>query len=219
MHICVARIACNEIHDPAALHTALAEAGHSKGAIIGAPPVAANDTGDSPMKSTPALLVVLVLAGCASMSASGPRAAAQIKPTRGNAVSGTATFTQMGDQVLVEAEIKGLTPGLHGIHIHEKGDCSAPDATSAGGHFNPAGKPHGGPEGAERHAGDLGNLIADSYGTAILKVTVGGISIVKDAPNSVIGRSLIVHADPDDYKTQPTGNSGKRVACAIIGSK
>jgi Cu-Zn family superoxide dismutase len=125
----------------------------------------------------------------------------------------------MGDQVLVEAEIKGLTPGLHGIHIHEKGDCSAPDATSAGGHFNPAGKPHGGPEGAERHAGDLGNLIADSYGTAILKVTVGGISIVKDAPNSVIGRSLIVHADPDDYKTQPTGNSGKRVACAIIGSK
>jgi Cu-Zn family superoxide dismutase len=158
----------------------------------------------------------LLLTGCAGISSSGPTAVAQLQPTQGNNVSGTTTFSQQGDKVAVEADIKGLTPGLHGFHVHEKGDCSAPDGASAGGHFNPSGKPHGGTSGTERHGGDLGNLIADADGKAILKITIEGVSVAKDAPNSVVGRGLIVHADPDDYKTQPTGNSGKRLACAVI---
>jgi Cu-Zn family superoxide dismutase len=162
------------------------------------------------------ILGALLLAGCASMSSSGPAAVAVLKPTQGNTANGTATFTQEGDKVLVQADITGLAPGLHGFHIHEKGDCSAADASSAGGHFNPGGKPHGASSGTERHGGDLGNLIADYDGKATLKITVDGVSLAKDAPNSVVGRGLIVHADPDDYKTQPTGNSGKRVACAVI---
>jgi Cu-Zn family superoxide dismutase len=162
------------------------------------------------------MLGALLLSGCASMSSSGPAAVAQLHATQGNTTAGTATFTQEGDKVWVQADITGLAPGLHGFHIHEKGDCSAADASSAGGHFNPGGKPHGGASGAERHGGDLGNLIADYDGKATLKIVVDGVSLAKDAPDSIVGRGLIVHADPDDYKTQPTGNSGKRVACAVI---
>jgi Cu-Zn family superoxide dismutase len=108
---------------------------------------------------------------------------------------------------------------MHGFHIHEKGDCSAPDASSAGSHFNPGSKPHGGPSGGDRHGGDLGNLSADNYGTATVKLNVEGISVAQGAPNSIVGRALIVHADADDLKTQPTGNSGKRIACGVIAAK
>ena len=108
---------------------------------------------------------------------------------------------------------------LKGIHIHEKGDCSAPDGASAGLHFNPGGKAHGGTSGTERHGGDLGNLEADSYGDATINVDVEGISAAAGGANSVVGRGLIVHADPDDFKTQPTGNSGKRLACGVIAAK
>jgi len=123
--------------------------------------------------------------------------------------------------VLVDARIDGLTPGLHGFHIHEKGDCSAPDGTSAGGHFNPSGMPHGDPAQAGHHAGDLGNLRADAQGNAKLQMSIPTqeITLAANAPHSIIGRSLIVHADPDDFKTQPTGNSGKRVACGVISLK
>jgi len=158
----------------------------------------------------------LLLAGCASMSSSGPAAVARLRSTQGNTAEGTVSFTAEGNKVLVQADITGLAPGLHGFHIHETGDCSAPDASSAGGHFNPAGKPHGAASGTERHGGDLGNLIADYDGKATLKIVVEGVSLAKDAPNSIVGRGLIVHADPDDYRTQPAGNSGKRVACAVI---
>jgi Cu-Zn family superoxide dismutase len=178
------------------------------------------------------LLGSVVLTGCAGMAGmsgkssdgSGmptPIAVSQLSPTQGNKANGAVSFVQKGDKILVDARIDGLQPGLHGFHIHEKGDCSAPDATSAGGHFNPSSKPHGDPAHSEHHAGDLGNLKADAAGNAVMQMTVplSGLSLAKDAPNSIVGKALIVHADPDDMKTQPTGNSGKRVACGVIRLK
>lgn len=167
------------------------------------------------------LLGSVILSGCAGMSSSGPGAVAQLNPTQGNKTSGTVSFKQQGDKLVMDARIAGLTPGLHGFHIHEKGDCSAPDATSAGGHFNPSGTSHGGPEHAQHHAGDFGNLNADASGNAAMQVSLplSQVTLAKDAPNSIIGKGMIVHADPDDLKTQPTGNSGKRVACGVISLK
>lgn len=169
------------------------------------------------------LAALAALSGCASTSSSmsttpKPVAVAILKPTQGNQANGTVSFVQKGDRVLVDARIEGLAPGEHGFHIHEKGDCSAPDGTSAGGHFNPSAKPHGGPAAAEHHAGDFGNLVADAGGKAELQLTLpaGQVVLDKNAPNSIIGKGIIVHADPDDYKTQPTGNSGKRLACGVI---
>ena len=161
------------------------------------------------------LLAALATGGCASTPATPPKAEAQLKPTLGSSVTGTATFIEEDKQLRVRAAVIGLSPGKHGFHIHEKGDCSAPDATSAGGHFNPSGNAHGAPDGSPHHNGDLGNLTADAEGKATLDVLVSDLT-VKPGPNSVVGRGLIVHADPDDLKTQPTGNSGKRVACAVI---
>lgn len=161
---------------------------------------------------------VVLVAGCAGYSASGPSAEARLKPTQGNKTSGFVHFQQKGDRVTVRASIEGLTPGVHGFHIHEKGDCSALDGTSAGGHFNPGGKHHGAPASADHHGGDFGNLTADANGRASLTLVVanGEITLDRDAANSIIGKGVIVHADPDDYKTQPTGNAGKRVACGVI---
>lgn len=168
------------------------------------------------MKTALAILSCsVVLAACAGMTQKGPSATASLKPTTGNNTTGTVTFTQKGDKLLVSANVKGLTPGPHGFHVHEKGDCSAPDGMSAGGHFNPHKKPHGGASGAERHGGDLGNLTADSYGNANMQIEVDGISMGSGA-DTIIGKGVIVHANPDDFKTQPTGNSGGRIACGVI---
>jgi Cu-Zn family superoxide dismutase len=143
-------------------------------------------------------------------------ATASLHPTKGNSVSGTVNFRQKGDVVLVEARISGLNPyGTNAIHIHEKGNCSAADGSSAGGHFNPSSSQHGGPTGAVRHGGDLGNLKADANGNAQMSIEVAGIS-VGSGPDSIIGRAVIVHAGADDLKTQPSGNSGARVACGLI---
>ncbi|MEY2797479.1 MAG: hypothetical protein RLZZ119_960 [Pseudomonadota bacterium] len=105
----------------------------------------------------------------------------------------------------------------HGFHIHEKGDCSAPDAMSAAGHFNPDGKPHGSPGGSHSHAGDLPNLKADANGNANYSAKVHGIT-VNTGPAGIVGRSVVIHRDPDDYKSQPAGNSGPRIACGLIRS-
>src|SRR3954463_9415066 len=156
------------------------------------------------------------MAGCQSMAPSGPSAKADLQPTKGNNASGTATFTQVGDKVRVVADVSGLNPGQqHGFHIHEVGDCSSGDGMSTKGHFNPGGKPHGNVSSGEHHAGDLPALQADKGGHAKLDVTVSGISVAP-GPASIVGRGLIVHADPDDYKTQPTGNAGARIACGVI---
>ena len=157
----------------------------------------------------------LLLSSCATMPADGPSATAVVRPASGSQAHGSVKFTQVGSGVRVEGEIAALAPGMHGIHIHEKGDCSAPDATSAGAHFNPAGKKHGAPNAAEHHAGDLGNLTANEYGKATLNITVEGMT-VDTGQNGVVGRGLIVHADADDLKTDPTGNSGGRIACGVI---
>jgi superoxide dismutase, Cu-Zn family len=143
------------------------------------------------------------------------KAVAQLAPTEGNEVRGTVSFTQEPGGIRVIADVSGLTPSAkHGFHIHEHGDCSAPDATSAGGHFNPKGKPHGGPDDEERHVGDLGNLEADENGVARLEFVDRHLSFSGDA--SIIRRSVIVHAKEDDLKSQPTGDAGPRIACGVI---
>jgi superoxide dismutase, Cu-Zn family len=165
------------------------------------------------MKAICAAVAVITLTACAS-TPSGPRAVAQLEPTKNSRTSGQVTFEQAGDQVHVVASIQGLKPGQqHGFHIHEAGDCSSGDGMSTKGHFNPMGKPHAHP--GSGHAGDLPALQADASGNATVDVMATGIT-VSPGPTSVVGRGLIVHADPDDYKTQPTGNAGARIACAVI---
>jgi Cu-Zn family superoxide dismutase len=163
------------------------------------------------------LVVTLLMTGCASMAPSMPRASASLVATAGNATTGNVAFTPNGDRVRVLAKVSGLTPGAHGFHIHDKGDCSAPDGMSAGGHFNPTGKAHGNPAAGEHHGGDMPMLEADASGNAALDVTLEGFTLGSDA-NTIVGRAVIVHKDADDYKTQPTGNSGARVACGIIAA-
>ena len=162
-------------------------------------------------------LGTVVLSGCASLPGSNA-AVAQLAPTQGNVATGQVSFVQQQGQVVVKAEIDGLSPGLHGFHIHEKGDCSPPDATAAGGHFNPGGKVHGAPGQTVHHAGDLGNLLANASGHASFKLSVPEqeITLAQNASNSIVGRALIVHAAPDDLQGQPAGNSGKRIACGVI---
>src|SRR5262245_5060916 len=143
------------------------------------------------------------------------KAVAVLTPTEGNNVRGVVTFTQAGANVRVVAQIEGLTPGKHGFHIHEWGDCSSKDGSAAGGHFNPAGAQHGAPDAAQRHAGDMGNIEAKQDGVARLEFNDPVMKMSDHG--SIIGRGMIVHANPDDMKTQPTGNAGGRLACGVIG--
>jgi Cu-Zn family superoxide dismutase len=163
--------------------------------------------------------IAAIAAGCASMGGGGGRATAvaTLQPTKGNTTSGTVTFAQQGERVRVTANLKGLKPGAeHGFHVHEKGDCSSGDGMSAGGHYNPAGKAHGNVHaGGDRHAGDLPNIKADASGNASASFEASGISVGGGAAD-VVGKGLIVHRDPDDYKSQPAGNAGPRLACAVI---
>jgi len=169
------------------------------------------------MRAILAAAAVVLLAACQTMSAAdGPVASAQLKPTTGNKTFGEATFEQVGDKVKVVVFVQGLKPDQeHGLHIHEAGDCSSGDGMSAKGHFNPFGKPHGNPMSGEHHAGDLPALKANKAGRAHVDVEMEGISVTP-GPASIVGRGLIVHAAPDDYKTQPTGNAGARIACGVI---
>ena len=141
------------------------------------------------------------------------KATAKLEPKSGSNVTGTVTFVQRRDLTEVLVDIENLKPGKHGFHIHEKGDCSAPDASSAGGHFNPTHQHHGGPSTAERHSGDLGNIEAPASGKvhweSEFKMNLKG-------PDSIIGKSVVVHEKEDDFKTDPAGNSGARIACGVI---
>ncbi len=160
-------------------------------------------------------LLSAFFAACFAAAVQAQTATATLAPTAGNNVKGTVTFTQKSDKVTVDAKLSGLKPGAHGFHVHEKGDCSAPDGMSAGGHFNPTGKPHGDPNAPDHHAGDMPMLQSDASGNATLSIELGVITVGSGATD-VVGKSVIVHADPDDFKTQPTGNSGARVACGVI---
>ena len=159
---------------------------------------------------------VITVAGCAALTDAPPAARAELQARSGSQVSGSVTFAPKGDAVLVVARVSGLTPGEHGFHVHEGGDCAAPDAAGAKGHFNPGGMMHGYHQHMEHHAGDLPNLVANAGGVAEYRQEVQGLRL--DAgPNGILGRSVIVHADADDYRSQPAGNSGRRVACGVIG--
>jgi superoxide dismutase, Cu-Zn family len=143
------------------------------------------------------------------------KAIALLSPAKDKTVKGVVTFTQTDKGVKVYAHLEGLTPGKHGFHIHEFGDCTAADLTSAGGHFNPTQMSHGAPGDEMRHSGDLGNIVADDKGMAVLEWVDPMMQL--SGPNSIIGHAVIVHAKEDDLKTQPTGNAGGREACGVIG--
>ena len=164
------------------------------------------------------LFVFLAVAafGCGTAVAQEvKKAVAVLHAASGSQVAGMVTFTDSGDTVKVVADITGLKPGKHGFHIHEFGDCSAPDATSAGSHFNPGKHNHGAPDASDRHEGDLGNIEADASGKAHLEWTDKMMKLT--GSTSILGRSVIVHEKADDLKTQPTGDAGGRLACGVIG--
>lgn len=163
------------------------------------------DTGEPPPEQ----------AQSASAPSDGKSARAALSATRGHEASGSVRFEGEQDGLIrVSGTITGLAPGEHGFHIHRKGDCSAPDATSAGGHFNPTDERHGGPREADHHVGDLGNIRADADGRATVDVVVPHLQL--HGERSIIGRAVIVHADADDLESQPSGDAGARVACGTI---
>ena len=160
------------------------------------------------------IAVAGALAGCASVTTQ--RGTALLMPTNGNNTSGTVRFAQTGGKVVVSGEIRGLKPNAeHGFHVHEKGDCSSGDGMSTGGHFNPTGSPHGHHDRGMQHAGDLPSLRANAAGVATFSFESPTIR-VGSGVTDIIGKGLIVHRDADDYTTQPTGNAGPRLACAVI---
>jgi len=167
---------------------------------------------------TLSLTTIALLGACNTTPSTPPSAyvVAALQPTAGNQASGTVWLAQKGPDVLVRARVTGLKPNQeHGFHVHEKGDCSAPDGTSAGAHLNPDAKPHGPPTGPH-HAGDMPSLKADASGSAEFRTTVQG-SVLSGTAGDFAGKGLVVHAAADDYTTQPTGNSGARIACGVIG--
>jgi Cu-Zn family superoxide dismutase len=148
--------------------------------------------------------------------AQASQAVAVLSPTQGQHCHGVVHFIQEGDSVKVVADLEGLNPGQkHAFHIHQFGDCSAPDGMSAGSHYNPEGHKHGLPDSEERHAGDLGNVQADDQGKAHYEIKVNNITI-NGTKNPIVGHAVIVHAKIDDG-SQPVGNAGGRIACGVIG--
>lgn len=164
------------------------------------------------------LMTITSLSACSMNRLGGATgsAVAELKPTRGNTASGQIRFEQIGSRVLVSGSVVGLKPLTeHGFHVHEKGDCTSGDGMSTGGHFNPEGKSHGAHGQGLHHVGDMPNLKADAAGVATFRFESNLMSL-GDGQNSIVGRGLIVHRDPDDYRSQPAGNAGPRIACAVI---
>ncbi len=162
-----------------------------------------------------AIVSIALLAGCAAKAPAG--AHADLVPASGSHVSGQLAFAATDRGVHVTGRIRGLEPGsTHGFHIHENGNCDAPDAGSAGGHFNPARQPHGHPGSGPHHAGDIPNQQADAAGVADVDVVVPGIELGTGSDTDILGRAVIVHAQADDYTSQPSGAAGARIACGVI---
>ena len=161
----------------------------------------------------------VLLPACQTMPPDALRATAQLQPTKGNKTFGVATFEQVGDKVRVVVFVEGLKPGQeHGMHIHENGSCTTPDFQSAGSHFNPGSKQHGSMNSDGPHAGDLPNLLVEEDGSADTTLTVSS-TLLAPGPGSLLGtqqRSLVIHADPDDETTDPSGSSGARLVCGVI---
>ena len=174
------------------------------------------------------LAPLAVLAACSSSGPSpspaaaprpaGPTATAAIEGRSGSPLTGTATFVQNGDTVHVTVDVANAPEGVHAVHLHEKGDCSAPDATSAGGHFNPSHAEHGSPDASMHHAGDFGNMTVGEEGRGHLELDSTMLTVLA-GDRSVIGRAIVVHAKEDDMRTQPTGNAGGRIGCGVVTEK
>lgn len=179
-----------------------------------------------------AVLATTLVAGCSS-TPPAPKAAEPAEPAAsqstashaqanlagasGSLVSGRIELMPMGDGVHLTGTIGGLQPNsVHGIHVHEKGDCSAADASSAGGHFNPTGSAHGRAGSATHHAGDMDNVVAGADGTVAVNIHLPGVTLGGGAANDIADRAIVVHGNADDYTSQPAGNSGPRVACGVI---
>ena len=171
-----------------------------------------------------ALPPLLAACGGAPTAGAGPTAPGQaivamavVESRSGSTLSGLVTFTQLGDTVLVSANIQGASPGKHGFHVHEHGDCSAPDATSAGPHYNPGGVQHTLPGHGTGHPGDLGNVVIGADGKGQVEVEIHDVTL-DDGPRSILNRSVVVHEREDDG-TQPFGNAGPRQGCGLIKLK
>lgn len=150
------------------------------------------------------------------LTPTGPsEAEAVLKAAKGKKVKGTIKFKEENGKIIVTTDVEGLKAGPHGFHIHEVGDCNAPDFSTAGGHFNPTQSVHGSEHSEHRHGGDMGNLIATAKGKAQTSLTISGVTL-KDGPSSIIGKAVIIHEGKDDLKSQPAGNSGPREACGVI---
>jgi len=174
------------------------------------------------------VMFAALVGGCASSQANQDAAkkngepvyyaVAVLRPTKDQKASGRVKFSEAFGKVKIEADITGLDPSSkHAIHIHEFGDCSAPDGASAGGHYNPQAMQHGSPEAEMHHAGDMGNLVTDKTGHAKFSLEVSGMSI-SGLVNPILGRGVIVHKNADDFISQPTGGAGARIACGVIGA-
>jgi len=162
------------------------------------------------------LASLVLLAGCAKWHPFAPSTAeATLRSTKGNTAYGLMTFRAQGAEVLLQGTFSGLTPGAHGLHIHEGSDCGGTAAQNAGGHFNPTGARHGSPAQPNHHLGDLPMLTAGKDGTARFQARMGGMTL-DDGAMGILNRTVVVTARPDDYTTQPTGNSGPAVACGVI---
>ena len=158
--------------------------------------------------------VLILLAACAHRVE--PTATATLDARSGSTATGTVAFFNQADgSVRVRIDITGVAPGVHGFHVHEKGDCSAADAMSAGAHFNPTSAPHAGPDDSMHHAGDFGNVTADATGEIHTEFVARSITL-DSAASSAVGRAVVLHADPDDLTSQPAGNAGKRIACGVV---
>lgn len=185
----------------------------------GTPPAATPPTSAAPVESAPSAERSPEPQSATPIDEPARVARADLQPTEGNTATGSLELRAEGDGVRISGRIGGLAPDtVHGFHIHETGDCSAPDASSAGGHFNPGSDPHGNPADGPHHAGDIPNQRSDANGNADIDVLVPGIELGTGSSTDVEGRALILHAERDDYTSQPSGNSGARIACGVIGA-
>lgn len=179
------------------------------------------------------LLSIFLLTGCCSTqkkhlsvdhkvaTSSDVFAVVNLEPKSGSDVRGNAWFKKGSMGLEVKVKIFNATPGLHGIHIHEFGDCSAADASSAGSHYNPTHLVHGKPDPKKYHAGDLGNIEVGRDGSGTLDIVIPQAHFNPEFTDysNVIGKSLVVHEKTDDLKSQPSGDSGDRIACGVIAKE
>ena len=186
----------------------------------------------TPLMLATGAVAIVVLAACSAPQPRAPQdvpthstarlAIANVSPASASLVSGRLSFVPMAGGVHITGTLGGLAPAsIHAFHVHEKGDCSAVDASSAGGHFNPFAAPHGRSSAGlgHHHAGDMDNLVADREGVAKVDVHLPGVTLGGGAINDIAGRAIVVHAVADDYASQPAGNAGARIACGVIEVK